>query len=377
MGCFLFLGNSRSRLSDRVQKESSHELLANYPVVIKVPVQWGDQDAFGHVNNTVPHRWFESVRIELFGRIGLLESLKERRIGPILAAVSCNYRRQINFPDTVHVGIRVARRWPHQHRFRARDRLRGAASPRRRRNVDNRRIRLPGRQASPGARIRSPRHRIPRSPYIRNDKPMPRIPIDDLDDPRIAIYRSLKTTNLTRGLDQFVVEGEKLVARLLESRFPLVSILVTDRHLPAAGIRSARRGFGLCPPSRANRSTGRLPVSPRRAGLRRAAAAAADRGNHRLSPRRRFSWSICPKLSDPENLGAIARIGDVFGVDAIMTGPECPDPFSRRVLRVSMGSILRVPIIVPDRLADLVDPLVNQLRLAFIRRRSRSGGRPV
>lgn len=91
-----------------MQTESSHELLAKYPVAIKVPVQWGDQDAFGHVNNTVPHRWFESVRIELFGRIGLLESLKERRIGPILAAVSCNYRRQINFPDIVHVGIRVA-----------------------------------------------------------------------------------------------------------------------------------------------------------------------------------------------------------------------------------------------------------------------------
>ena len=59
---------------------------------------------------------------------------------------------------------------------------------------------------------------------------------------------------------------------------------------------------------------------------------------------------ICPKLSDPENLGAIARIGDVFGIDAIMTGSECPDPFSRRVLRVSMGSILRMPVVVSERL---------------------------
>ena len=55
---------------------------------------------------------------------------------------------------------------------------------------------------------------------------MPRVPIDDLDDPRIAVYRSLKATNQTRGLDQFVVEGEKLVERLLASRFPIVSILL-------------------------------------------------------------------------------------------------------------------------------------------------------
>ena len=41
--------------------------------MVRIPVQWGDQDAFGHVNNTVPHRWFESARIEMFGRIGLLD----------------------------------------------------------------------------------------------------------------------------------------------------------------------------------------------------------------------------------------------------------------------------------------------------------------
>ena len=55
--------------------------------------------------------------------------------------------------------------------------------------------------------------------------------ITDLDDPRIAVYRALKATNLTRGLGQFVVEGEKLVERLLASRFPLVSILATDRYV--------------------------------------------------------------------------------------------------------------------------------------------------
>ena len=59
---------------------------------------------------------------------------------------------------------------------------------------------------------------------------MARVAITDLDDPRIAIYRSLKATNQTRGLGQFVVEGEKLVERLLASRFPLVSVLVTDRQ---------------------------------------------------------------------------------------------------------------------------------------------------
>src|SRR5580693_5769885 len=64
----------------------------------------------------------------------------------------------------------------------------------------------------------------------RRAPPMPRIPIDDLDDPRLAIYRHLKATNETRGGDTFIVEGEKLVYRLLASRFPTESVLVTDRY---------------------------------------------------------------------------------------------------------------------------------------------------
>jgi len=86
-----------------------HTLLVSFPVVIAIPVQWGDQDAFGHVNNTVPFRWFESARIAYSRRIGLFERFQAEQIGPILAATSCNYRRQVTFPDTVQVGIRVVR----------------------------------------------------------------------------------------------------------------------------------------------------------------------------------------------------------------------------------------------------------------------------
>jgi acyl-CoA thioester hydrolase len=92
-----------------VDNKATHELLARFPVVVRYPVQWGDQDAYGHVNNVIPHRWFESARIELFGRIGLLDMRKEQGVGPILAATSCDYRRQITFPDIVQIGIRVAR----------------------------------------------------------------------------------------------------------------------------------------------------------------------------------------------------------------------------------------------------------------------------
>lgn len=85
------------------------KLLESYPVVIQLPVQWGDQDAFGHVNNCIYIRWFESARIAYADRTGLTSLMSAQKIGPILAAVACNFRRQLNFPDTVEIGARISR----------------------------------------------------------------------------------------------------------------------------------------------------------------------------------------------------------------------------------------------------------------------------
>ncbi len=81
--------------------------LADYPVVVALPVQWGDQDAFGHVNNTLPLRWFETSRVALLEQTGLGHLMSGDGLGPIVASITCNYRRQITYPDTVHIATKV------------------------------------------------------------------------------------------------------------------------------------------------------------------------------------------------------------------------------------------------------------------------------
>jgi acyl-CoA thioester hydrolase len=83
--------------------------LVDFPIVIRLPIQWGDQDAFGHVNNTVPIRWLESSRIAYFEQGNRPLMLDSHKMGPILASIGCNYRRQLHFPDTVRIGARVSR----------------------------------------------------------------------------------------------------------------------------------------------------------------------------------------------------------------------------------------------------------------------------
>lgn len=83
--------------------------LADFATVTKLPIQWGDQDAFGHVNNTVPIRWFESARVAYLQRSELVGWMTPGGIGPILVSISCNYRKQLRFPDNVFVTARVAK----------------------------------------------------------------------------------------------------------------------------------------------------------------------------------------------------------------------------------------------------------------------------
>jgi tRNA G18 (ribose-2'-O)-methylase SpoU len=56
------------------------------------------------------------------------------------------------------------------------------------------------------------------------------------------------------------------------------------------------------------------------------------------------SWTgvLLVGVQDPENMGLIARTCAAFGIDDLFIGPGCVDPYARRVLRVSMGGMLKL-----------------------------------
>lgn len=81
--------------------------LAGQPVVVTIPIQWGDQDAFGHVNGVVYFRWFETARVEYLNRGGLGHLMTSHALGPILASIKGDYRRQLKHPDTVLISASI------------------------------------------------------------------------------------------------------------------------------------------------------------------------------------------------------------------------------------------------------------------------------
>ena len=88
---------------------------SKYAVQIEIPIQWGDMDAFNHVNNVMYFRYFESARIAYFEQLGVMGFDTEDNVAPILAETNCRFKLPLNYPDSIIVGARITEN--HSHGF--------------------------------------------------------------------------------------------------------------------------------------------------------------------------------------------------------------------------------------------------------------------
>jgi acyl-CoA thioester hydrolase len=81
--------------------------LEKFPVALELPVLWADQDLFGHVNNTVYLKWFESARVRYWDDSQMRIFMEPKNWGPILASMSCDFLKQVNYPDQIQTAVRM------------------------------------------------------------------------------------------------------------------------------------------------------------------------------------------------------------------------------------------------------------------------------
>ncbi|WP_374601761.1 acyl-CoA thioesterase [Arenimonas sp.] len=70
---------------------------------VDLEVRWRDLDAFNHVNNASYLGYIEEARVRWFK--SLSSDWAGETAAPIMAAVQLNYRRPVNWPETVRVEL--------------------------------------------------------------------------------------------------------------------------------------------------------------------------------------------------------------------------------------------------------------------------------
>ena len=170
---------------------------------------------------------------------------------------------------------------------------------------------------------------------------MPVLRLTDLSPSRLDHYRNLRTTNLTRVSGKFIAESKPLIQRLVASGMAIDSFLVDEKYLEEA--------IGWLPPEiDLFTAPGELVSELVGFSFHRGYLACGVRPGIRTVEKGAFSltadWMgvLLVGLQDPENMGSIFRTCAALGISDILIGPECVDPFARRVLRVSMGNAFKL-----------------------------------
>ncbi|MBV8781477.1 MAG: RNA methyltransferase [Phycisphaerae bacterium] len=178
------------------------------------------------------------------------------------------------------------------------------------------------------------------------------IHIASAGDPRIAPYLNLKDRELAREGARFIAEGEQVVRRLIGSTYPVESILVADhkleRFLPVVPDGIA---LFVAPAAIVNKIIGFQFHSGVLAVGNRGTPQSLD---ELLAGRQTLTLAIAEDINNSENLGSLVRLCAGFGLDGLILGERCADPFFRRSVRVSMGTIFHLPLFrSDDLLADV------------------------
>jgi tRNA G18 (ribose-2'-O)-methylase SpoU len=169
------------------------------------------------------------------------------------------------------------------------------------------------------------------------------IAIEDLADPRLADYAHLTDVALKKsGGDHglYLAESLLVMQRALRAGHAPRSVLALGSSVDEALAATAAFDIPVFagPPELLEQLTGYL--------LHRGLIASMHRpplptvGSLLASSRRVV---ILENVVDPTNVGAIFRSVAAIGADAVLVTPRCSDPFYRRAIRVSMGTVLQVP----------------------------------
>ena len=175
---------------------------------------------------------------------------------------------------------------------------------------------------------------------------MPVITISDLSDPRLVDYAHLTDVALkkARGTEHglYIAESALVLQRALRAGHRPRSVLAlggtADEALAVLGDLADTVPVFVGPGELLADLTGYILHRGLVASMHRPELPDAD---SLLRHAKRIV--ILENVSDPTNVGAIFRSAGAIGADAVLVTPRCSDPFYRRAIRVSMGTVLQVP----------------------------------
>ena len=78
-----------------------------FPVKLKLRIDWSEMDLFGHVNNVAYFKYIQASRVNYWEKCRIGEMYNETKIGPILLSTSCKFIKPLHYPGNIIVASRI------------------------------------------------------------------------------------------------------------------------------------------------------------------------------------------------------------------------------------------------------------------------------
>lgn len=170
------------------------------------------------------------------------------------------------------------------------------------------------------------------------------VEVNDLKQEGVDIYSSLTDHELRKanGSGVFIAESPKVIISAIEAGYTPLSMLCEKRHITgdAANIINLFPNLTVYTGERETLAaiTGYKLTRGVLCAMERKEAVKAEvlcRDAHRIV--------VIEAVCDTTNIGSIFRSAAALGVDGIILTPDSCDPLNRRSIRVSMGTVFKVP----------------------------------
>lgn len=172
--------------------------------------------------------------------------------------------------------------------------------------------------------------------------------VSDITAPGLAMFASLTDTQLRNRLHPdealIIVESPKVILTALSRGLIPVALLCEERHITG----DAAPVIAQCPADMPI-YTGARDILQTLTGYRLtrgvlcAMRRPAELSASSVCPTDRGRIAVIDGVVDTTNIGAIFRSAAALGIDAVLLTRTSCDPFNRRAIRVSMGSVFLVP----------------------------------
>ncbi|MGP8217679.1 MAG: acyl-CoA thioesterase [Bacteroidia bacterium] len=89
------------------EKQTARSTTENFPVKLKLRLDWSELDMFGHINNVMFFKFMQASRVNYWEITRFDRDFLTKKLGPLLVSSSCHFKKPLFYPGNIIIEARV------------------------------------------------------------------------------------------------------------------------------------------------------------------------------------------------------------------------------------------------------------------------------